>query len=61
MAHTFTPEQRRAHRARLREEMVGLYYEIATDADQPPMARLWAAQHLLERLDNNFDKLFGDW
>jgi hypothetical protein len=61
MAHTLTPEERRAHRARLREEMIGLYCEIATDAAQPPMARLSAAQHRLERLDNNFDKLFGDW
>jgi hypothetical protein len=42
----------------LRREMVGLYVEIARDPEQSAMVRMAAAEHLLERLDNPFDRSF---
>lgn len=44
-------------RARLRQELIKLYFEIARDPKQHPAMRMQAAQHLLERLDNPFSTL----
>ena len=41
-----TPDER----ASLRAEMVALYVAIARDVAQPPLVRMQAAAHLLERI-----------
>jgi hypothetical protein len=44
-------EDRAARNERWREEMFGLYYGLASNAEKPDMTRIQAATHLLNRLD----------
>lgn len=48
-------------RAALRHELISIYLAIARDPEAHGALRMAAAEHLLSRLDNPFDRTFGGY